>query len=69
MLTPKYAVGCKRRIFDPGYVPCLARPNVHMTDDPIVEIEPQAVVTKSRKHYPADVIVGPSIIPEVLKLS
>jgi cation diffusion facilitator CzcD-associated flavoprotein CzcO len=57
LLKPTYMVGCKRRVFDPGYLGCLHRDNVHLTNDPITKIEPTEVVTKSGKHYPADVIV------------
>ncbi|KZP27803.1 FAD/NAD(P)-binding domain-containing protein [Athelia psychrophila] len=57
LLKPKYNVGCKRRVFDPGYLKCLNRDNVHVTSDPIVKIEPTEVITESGKHYPADVIV------------
>jgi cation diffusion facilitator CzcD-associated flavoprotein CzcO len=57
LLKPTYAVGCKRRVFDPGYLRSLHRDNVHLTNDPIVKIQPTEVVTESGKHYPADVIV------------
>lgn len=58
MLKPSYKVGCKRRVFDPGYLESLHRENVHLTDDPIAEIEKTGVVTKAGKHYSADVIVS-----------
>lgn len=58
MLKPKYQVGCKRRVFDPGYLQCLHRDNVHLTNDPVVKIEEHEVLTDSGKRYPADVIVS-----------
>ncbi|KZP03239.1 FAD/NAD(P)-binding domain-containing protein [Athelia psychrophila] len=57
MLKPAYKVGCKRRVYDPGYLKALNRDNVHITGDPIVKIEPKEVVTESGARYPADVIV------------
>lgn len=60
MLKPKYKVGCKRRVFDPGYLACLHRDNVHITSDEIVHIGPNEVITESGARYPADVIVSRS---------
>lgn len=57
LLKPTYKVGCKRRVFDPGYLKCLHRDNVHLSSDPIVKIEPKEVITQSGKRYPADIIV------------
>lgn len=51
-------VGCKRKIYDPDYLVQLRRENVHLTDDPIVEVKGGQVVTKSGDRYPADVIVS-----------
>ncbi|KAF7982943.1 hypothetical protein HWV62_25246 [Athelia sp. TMB] len=70
MLKPKYKVGCKRRVFDPGYLACLHRENVHLTNDPIVKIEENEVITDSGKRYPADVIVlANGFVTEDLNLS
>ncbi|KAF7980662.1 hypothetical protein HWV62_37079 [Athelia sp. TMB] len=57
LLKPSYMVGCKRRVFDPGYLKCLKRDNVHISNDQIVKIGPKEVITASGKCYPADVIV------------
>ncbi|KAF8461856.1 4-hydroxyacetophenone monooxygenase [Kalaharituber pfeilii] len=54
---PKYSMGCKRRIFDDGYLASLNHPKVHLTNDKISHIEPDGVATVSGKKYPADVIV------------
>lgn len=68
MLKPKYKVGCKRRIFDPGYLQCLHRDNVHLTNDPVVKIEEHEVVTGSGKRYPVDVIVSLVLLFHVLTM-
>jgi cation diffusion facilitator CzcD-associated flavoprotein CzcO len=57
LLTPSYDVGCKRRIFDPGYLATLKLDNVHMTNDPLAQIKANSVVTKSGKEYKADVLI------------
>ncbi|KIM89673.1 hypothetical protein PILCRDRAFT_812480 [Piloderma croceum F 1598] len=57
LLKPTYKVGCKRRVFDSGYLRSLHRDNVHLTNDAIVMIQPTEVITESGKHYPADVII------------
>lgn len=57
LLVPEFELGCKRRIFDPGYLRALHEPNVTLTDDPIVEVLPHAVRTKSGVTTETDVIV------------
>lgn len=48
----------QRRVFDnDGYLACLQRPNVHVTDDPIVRFLEQSALTKSGRMYSVDVIV------------
>jgi cation diffusion facilitator CzcD-associated flavoprotein CzcO len=63
LLKPTYKVGCKRRVFDSGYLRSLHRDNVHLTNDAIVKIQPTEVITESGKRYPADVIVSCFLIP------
>ncbi|CAG8197738.1 unnamed protein product [Penicillium nalgiovense] len=47
-----------RRIFDNNkYISCLQASNVHLTDDPIVEISSHSIFTKSGQEYPADAIL------------
>ena len=58
IMTPNYSVGCKRRIFDPGYVPTLKRDNMHLTNDPIVKLEGKEVITKSGQHFACDVLIA-----------
>ncbi|KZP04284.1 FAD/NAD(P)-binding domain-containing protein [Athelia psychrophila] len=57
LLKPRYKVGCKRKVYDPGYLASLHRENVHLTDDAVVQIGEREVVTASGTRYPADVIV------------
>ncbi|KJK62990.1 TrkA [Aspergillus parasiticus SU-1] len=58
LLMPTADIGCKRRIFDhDGYISCLNRDNVHLTNDPIVALKEHSVLTQSGITYPADVIV------------
>ncbi|RDH24878.1 monooxygenase [Aspergillus niger ATCC 13496] len=58
LLTPEYSIGCKRRVFDnDGYLKCLHRPNVDITNDPVVAVEEQSITTQSGKRFPADLIV------------
>jgi cation diffusion facilitator CzcD-associated flavoprotein CzcO len=57
ILVPTYELGQKRRVFDTDYFASLHRSNVHLTDDPISDITPNSVKTKSGKEYSADVII------------
>ncbi|RAK81293.1 flavin-containing monooxygenase [Aspergillus fijiensis CBS 313.89] len=54
MLNPSYEFGCKRRVFDQGYLPCLHRDNIRLTDDPIVEILPTAIRIQSGDQISTD---------------
>ncbi|KAL4939426.1 hypothetical protein BDV06DRAFT_214310 [Aspergillus oleicola] len=44
ILVPPFPLGCKRRIFDPGYLDCLHRDNIELTTEPIRDIEVDATV-------------------------
>ncbi|KAH8682847.1 4-hydroxyacetophenone monooxygenase [Tricladium varicosporioides] len=57
LLTPEYALGCKRKILDPGYIDCLHRSNVLLTNERITSLNRKGVVTESGKHYPANLII------------
>ncbi|PWN86702.1 FAD/NAD(P)-binding domain-containing protein [Acaromyces ingoldii] len=51
-------VACKRRIFDSsGYIPCLGRKNVDITNDQAARIEEDSVILRSGRKVEADVIV------------
>ncbi|QRW01268.1 flavin-containing monooxygenase/FMO family protein [Ceratobasidium sp. AG-Ba] len=55
-LIPDYPIGCKRIVFDPGYVEALNQENVEIEFDPITEIVSDGIVTKSGKKYDVDII-------------
>ncbi|RAH64217.1 flavin-containing monooxygenase [Aspergillus aculeatinus CBS 121060] len=46
-----------RRVFDQGYLPCLQRDNIRLTDDPVVEILPTSIRTQSGDQISTDVII------------
>jgi cation diffusion facilitator CzcD-associated flavoprotein CzcO len=56
-LTPDYPIGCKRIQFDPGYLPCLNRENVHLITDGIGKATATGLVTRTGQSVPADVII------------
>ncbi|KAL4789432.1 hypothetical protein BDV19DRAFT_397047 [Aspergillus venezuelensis] len=47
-LVPSFPLGCKRRIFDPGYLECLHMDNIELTTEPIVEIYENGIRTGKR---------------------
>lgn len=57
MLIPEFEFGCKRRVFDTGYLEALHRENVVLTDEPVVEIVEDGVRLESGEVVEADVIV------------
>ena len=58
LLLPEHTVGCKRRIFDEGYIPALQRPNIHLTNDPIERLTATGVITQSGAYYACDVLIA-----------
>ncbi len=56
MLVPDFEVGCKRRIFDSGYLQSLHEKNLTLTDEKPLEIVPKGVRT-AKGVVEADVIV------------
>ncbi|KAJ6081900.1 flavoprotein [Penicillium canescens] len=56
ILIPDFDVGCKRRIFDDGYLKSLHNEKLHLTQTKITEILPDGVRTTDG-FYPAQVIV------------
>lgn len=56
MLIPDWEIGCKRRIFDSGYLASLHAENLTLTNSPIQEIAENGVRTKDG-FIEADVIV------------
>lgn len=58
MLIPDFEVGCKRRIFDPGYLKSLHAENLELTDSPVQEIVAEGVKMKDGRLIEADIIVA-----------
>lgn len=48
ILIPKFPLGCKRRIFDPGYLEALHSPNIELTTEPILEFTETGLKTSKR---------------------
>ncbi|KAH8898819.1 FAD/NAD(P)-binding domain-containing protein [Thozetella sp. PMI_491] len=57
ILIPEYELGCKRRVFDTGYLECLHRPNITLTDELAVEVVPGGVRKKDGSITEADIII------------
>jgi 4-hydroxyacetophenone monooxygenase len=56
--VPAYPFGGKRAVRDNGvWLGAFKRPNVHLIDDPIVEITPDGVRTANGTHYAGDVLI------------
>ncbi|KAK2017528.1 FAD/NAD(P)-binding domain-containing protein [Colletotrichum eremochloae] len=55
-LIPDFELGCKRRIFDAGYLQSLHSENLTLLDEPVQEIVPEGIRTKDGV-IEADVIV------------
>ncbi|KAF9520567.1 hypothetical protein BS47DRAFT_1439992 [Hydnum rufescens UP504] len=56
-LYPHYPLGCKRVVFDPGYLSSLHQPNLKLEWDPIVEIVKDGIVTANGTHHKLDVLI------------
>jgi hypothetical protein len=48
ILIPKFPLGCKRRIFDPGYLESLHSPKIQLTNEPILEFTETGLKTSNR---------------------
>ncbi|KAL0932219.1 ATP-binding cassette [Colletotrichum truncatum] len=55
-LIPDFELGCKRRIFDNGYLESLHAEDLTLLDDPVLEIIPEGIRTKNGV-IEADIIV------------
>ncbi|QRV78322.1 flavin-containing monooxygenase/FMO family protein [Ceratobasidium sp. AG-Ba] len=55
-IIPDYPMGCRRIVFDPGYLSSLNLPNVELEWGPISEIVSDGIITKSGKKIDVDVI-------------
>jgi cation diffusion facilitator CzcD-associated flavoprotein CzcO len=56
-LTPDYRLGCKRVLLMNTYYPALARHNVELVTDPIVQVKANSIVSASGKEREVDAIV------------
>ncbi|KAI8648281.1 hypothetical protein NCS55_01497300 [Fusarium keratoplasticum] len=56
-LIPKFPLGCKRRIFDPGYLDSLNRHNVELIPEGIREMTETGIISSSGKEDEYDIIV------------
>jgi cation diffusion facilitator CzcD-associated flavoprotein CzcO len=56
-LTPTYDLGCKRVLPSNDYYPAIARPNVSLVTEKIIEIRPDAVATADGAVHPADTLI------------
>ncbi|KAL1296811.1 hypothetical protein AAFC00_004437 [Neodothiora populina] len=56
ILIPKFPLGCKRRIFDPGYLECLHWPNVQLTTERITGFTKTGLRT-NRREFELDAVV------------
>jgi cation diffusion facilitator CzcD-associated flavoprotein CzcO len=56
-IIPKFPLGCKRRIFDPGYLDALCRPNVELLPEGIKEITETGIISSSGIQDDYDIIV------------
>lgn len=57
MLTPRYAVGCKRPGFHNSYLSTFNRDNVRLVTEPIDKITPSEVATTDGESHEVDVLV------------
>ncbi|KAK4048332.1 hypothetical protein OIV83_004854 [Microbotryomycetes sp. JL201] len=56
-LLPNYPLGCKRRVFDPGYLACLHAPNIELLSEGIDHIEGSAIISASGRRDEFDAII------------
>jgi cation diffusion facilitator CzcD-associated flavoprotein CzcO len=56
-LTPDYDMGCKRVLLSNDFYPALARPNVSLVTEKIIEFRPGAIVTADGAEHPVDTVI------------
>ncbi|KAK4184195.1 hypothetical protein QBC35DRAFT_506414 [Podospora australis] len=57
LLIPEFEIGCKRRIFDSGYLAALHDERLELTTEKAVEIQPTGVKMEGGRVVEADVII------------
>lgn len=48
LLIPDFPLGCKRRVFNPGWLECLYSPNLELTNEKIIEFTEHGLKTEKR---------------------
>lgn len=56
-LTPDYALGCKRVLFDNAFYAAVRQPNVNLVTERIASIEPDGVVTADGAWHKLDTLI------------
>ena len=56
-LTPTYDLGCKRVLPSNDFYPAIAKPNVSLVTEKIIEVRPDAVITADGTGHPVDTII------------
>jgi cation diffusion facilitator CzcD-associated flavoprotein CzcO len=56
-LTPTYDLGCKRVLPSNDFYPAIAKPNVSLVTEKIIEFRPDAVVTADGTEHPVDSVI------------
>jgi cation diffusion facilitator CzcD-associated flavoprotein CzcO len=56
-LTPDYDMGCKRVLPSNDFYPAVAKPNVSLVTEKIIEFRPDAVVTADGTAHPVDTVI------------
>ncbi len=56
-LTPTYDLGCKRVVPSNDYYPAIAKPNVSLVTEKIIEFRPESVVTADGAEHPVDTVI------------
>ncbi|KAF9004036.1 hypothetical protein BDQ17DRAFT_472624 [Cyathus striatus] len=56
-IFPTYPLGCKRVLFDTGYMPALHRPSLELNFDGISSIDESAIITVKGERLPFDTII------------
>ncbi|KAI4237348.1 MAG: hypothetical protein LQ349_001905 [Xanthoria aureola] len=52
ILTPDYAIGCKRRLFDNDWFLSLNNPKIELTTKPITKVSPKSITIGPGRVYP-----------------
>ncbi|HTX82661.1 MAG TPA: NAD(P)/FAD-dependent oxidoreductase [Streptosporangiaceae bacterium] len=56
-LTPTYRLGCKRVLPSNDYYPAIAKDNVSLVTEKIIEFRPDALVTADGAEHPVDTVI------------